>query len=503
MSKQKKEKEEKGEEEDKLNALDALDAFVARNEQYTLGDFIWRIIKSILGVEQTLVLSEEISKTKFQKLVSELCQHIDRSPQKITVFCDWIQKSSTQLNLIVSHEQKQHLFDYLLRTLIDRLDDSLLQKKETAINDVLIALLKAYKDSNSQAYKDSNSQIELSQIANFRLYKFTMVFSKIASSTNFATYYGALEFLLDINQNRKSNMVYSERMENLCHALLEIITKFTEEQVDALVDLLNRYDLNDVNNKISYNDSPSRRLFQSLAKLIDSRDFDSEYSKLKKLLMLFLDKGANCNDVLRFMINELFHYKKAHILDKIEDMILLLINKYRPEDLQLRKRFSNHLIDITKSFLHESFLHDYFRNEYENFESYVLFVKFLIKYGADVNWKDENGNTIFHLFFRNEYMLEEDRLEFIIFLYEHCLVDDSIKNHQGYTAFDTLRTTYLALRYDDAIIEKMIRYITYCKRRNYMLLYESFETTPAEQGNGYLANLLFNYDYCHEICSFI
>jgi hypothetical protein len=124
----------------------------------------------------------------------------------------------------------------------------------------------------------------------------------------------------------------------------------------------------------------------------------------------------------------------------------------------------------------------------------------LIKFGADVNRQDKNGDTIFHLLFRHQYSLEEDKLEFIIFLHEHCLVDDSIKNYQGHTAFDILKSDQL---YNDAMIEKMIRYITYCKRRNYILLYECLKTTPAEQGNGYLANILFNDDYCREICTFI
>ena len=232
---------------------------------------------------RSIILVKKISNTKFQKLVSELCEYIDRSPKKnrieISVFCDWIQKSSTQLNLILSREQ--YLLDYLLCSLIDRLDYSLLEKKETAINDVLIALLKAYKDSNSQ--------IEFSHITGYTVYQFTMVFSKIASSTNFATYYVALEFLLDINQNsQNSQNRTSNKVETLYDGLPEIITKFTEEQVDALVDLLNMYGINDINNRILHSDSISRRLFESLAKLIDSKVFDSEYSKLKKLLKMNL-----------------------------------------------------------------------------------------------------------------------------------------------------------------------------------------------------------------------
>jgi hypothetical protein len=467
-----------------------------KSDSFNLANFILSIIKSILDLEEENIYDSplvSINEPKLKNLALELLQHNGDSTKKIeiTFFCDWIKKCATQLNLIIfdGGRGEQNLLDYLLCSLIDYLDRPLFyhidfdsdENKRTAINDVLLALLKAYKDSNFQ--------IELSHITGYTLYQFTIVFSNIASSTNFATYYETLEFLLDINQNRTSNTEDSERKENLCHALPEIITKFTEEQVDALVDLLNRYDLNDVNNIISYNYPPSRILFQS-------EYFYSEYSKLKKLLILFLDKGANSYDILTHMINALFFYDDADVdadfLDKIEDMILLLINKYRPEDLQLRERFSNHLIKITKSFLNE-----YFRNEYDNFESYVLFVKFLIKYGADVNWQDkDNGYTIFHLLFsyHYQYMLEIEHLEFITFLYEHCFVDDSVKNKYGHMALDLL---------PNDVREEIIRNITYCKRRNYILLFESFEITPEEWYKSSVLKYLFHSDISKEICTFM
>jgi ankyrin repeat protein len=131
---------------------------------------------------------------------------------------------------------------------------------------------------------------------------------------------------------------------------------------------------------------------------------------------------------------------------------------------------------------------EYFLEHHEEFESYVLFAKFLIKYGANVNRQDELGNTILHRFFAHGGY----NLEYIIFLYGTCFVDDSIQNKEGHSAFDLM---------PDNKREEMIRNITYYKRKNFLTFFEGFEIETTNHSS--FPKFMRDEFYVREICSFM